>query len=86
MLQAQTTRKKHPHETIRTALGILRLAKDYNAEVLEVACTRALLLNTVSYRSVRNLILSPPRALPPEPKRFVHEHLRGADYFGARPC
>lgn len=86
VLKAQVSRKKHPHETIRTALGILRLAKDYDAPVLEVACARALTLNTLSYRSVRNLIQCPPRTAAPEPPHRVHEHLRGADYFGAVSC
>jgi transposase len=87
VLRAQGTRRKHPHESIRTALGIVRLANDFSTEALEVACSRALLLNTLSYRSVRNLIEHPPRAQAPEPLRTAHEHVRGADYFaGAASC
>lgn len=87
IIRAQSTRRLHPHESIRSALGIVRLAKDFTTEALELACSRALKLNTISYRSVRNLILHPPSAQAPEPIRTAHEHVRGADYFaGGASC
>jgi hypothetical protein len=87
LIRAQSTRRLHPHESIRSALGIVRLAKDFTGEALELACSRALKLNTISYRSVRNLILHPPAAQAPEPLRTAHEHVRGADYFaGGATC
>lgn len=87
VIRAQSTRRLHPHESIRSALGIVRLAKDFTTEALELACARALKLNAISYRSVRNLIVHPPAAIAPEPIRTAHEHVRGADYFaGAVSC
>ena len=86
VLRAQATRKQHPHETIRSSIGILRLAKDFDTPRLEQACVRALQLNTLSYRSIRNLIEHPPTAPPAEPSRRSHEHVRGAEYFGVATC
>lgn len=87
LIRAQSTRRLHPHESMRSALGIVRLAKDFTSEALELACSRALKLNTINYRSVRNLILHPPSAQAPEPLRTAHEHVRGADYFaGGASC
>jgi transposase len=86
LLREQRAHKKHHHETMRSALGILRLARDFDAAALETACAQALLLKSVSYKAVRHLIEHPPTAPVPTPKTIVHEHLRGAAYYGARPC
>lgn len=86
LLREQSQHKKHYHETLRSALGILRLAKDFSDSALEVACGRALFLKTVSYRAVRNLIEHPPRAAAPTPLKLTHENVRGARYFGAGSC
>lgn len=86
LLREQTQLKKHPHETLRSAMGILRLAKDFSADALEDACRRGLFYKTVSYRAVRDLIqqaVSPPATPPPA---MTHEHVRGADYYGAEAC
>ena len=87
VIRAQSARRLHPHESIRSALGIVRLAKDFTTEALKLACARALKLNATSYRSVRNLILRPPSAKAPEPIHTTHEHVRSADYFaGGASC
>jgi len=86
VLREQSTHKKHHHETLRGALGILRLARDFDGPALEAACGRALTLRTVGYRAIRQLIQQPPTAPPPPPPRLAHENLRGATYFGAREC
>jgi transposase len=86
LLREQTQHKKHPHETLRSAMGILRLAKDFTPDALEEACRRALFHKTVGYRAVRDLIQhsvsSPAAPLP----ALTHEHVRGADYYGAQAC
>ncbi|MGH8760496.1 MAG: hypothetical protein ACREVW_13455, partial [Burkholderiales bacterium] len=87
LLREQSSHKKHYHETLRSALGIVRLAGDFNSAALESACGRALFLKTVGYRAVRNLIEHPAAASAPPPLKIVHENLRGADYFqGAGTC
>lgn len=79
--------RKHPHEVLRTALGIIRLANDFTPIALEQACERALLLNTHGYKSVRNLIEHPPTHVPPPPLILAHDNVRGAGYFaGGATC
>ena len=81
LLREQGSHKKHYHETLRSALGIVRLAGDFSGGALEVACGRALFLKTVGYRAVRHLIEHPPAATAPPPLKLVHENLRGSGYF-----
>lgn len=81
VIARQMTRKLHPEQTYRSSLGILRLAKDYSPEQLEAACRRALELNILSYRGIRDLItaVSQPRVkLAP----VEHANVRGPAYFG----
>jgi len=87
VLRSQGQHRKHAHETLRSAIGILRLAEDFSPQALELACSRALILNAISYTSIRNLILHPPReparTAPPVP----HSLLRGPEYYaGGASC
>lgn len=80
ILKCQSHTRKHPEHTLRTCLGILRLAKDFSASDLEAACQRALTLKTYSYRAIRGLILNPAvtdlaLSLP------AHDNLRGPSYY-----
>ncbi len=85
VIRAQAAHRKHRDETLRSSLGILRLAHDFSPEQLEVACQRALELKSVSYRAIATLLKSaPPVTAPPLPK-IAHENLRGAAYFGGAP-
>jgi transposase len=82
VIARQLTRKTHPEQTYRSSLGILRLAKDYNPAQLETACRRALELNILSYRGIRDLIATVPRNVAPESPAMDHDNVRGPDYFG----
>lgn len=81
VLQAQFLARKHPEYALRSCLGILRLAKDFSATQLEAACTRALTLKSVSYRTLRSLLRTPgkhtelPLSLP------AHGNVRGPSYY-----
>lgn len=81
VLQAQFHARKHPEYTLRSCLGILRLARDFNAPQLEAACARALTLKSVSYRAIRSLLRTPgkqteiPLSLP------AHGNVRGPSYY-----
>src|SRR5690606_38865523 len=86
LLREQSQHRKHPHETLRSAMGILRLAKDFSPEALEHACRRALFHKTVGYRAVRDLIGHAESAPAAPPPAITHEHVRGADYYGADAC
>jgi hypothetical protein len=81
VLLNQAAARKHPEETLRSAQGILRLARDFSAPHLERACEQALALKSFSYRAVRTLIALPPRPAPPPALDLPHEHLRGPAYF-----
>jgi transposase len=81
VIRQQAAHRKHPEETLRSAQGILRLARDFSPADLERACERACAIATYSYRSVRQLIQVPaPEPAPPAPDLF-HDNVRGAAYF-----
>lgn len=81
VIRGQADRRKHRDETLRTSMGILRLAKDFSPDELEAACRRALWHKTLSYSAVHALLKAPvpqqPLPLPP----IAHDNLRGPDYY-----
>ena len=82
LLREQVSRRAHPDEALRASLGILRLAHDFSAAALERACTRALQLQTYSYRAVRTLIITPAaEQAPATTAPATHDNVRGARYF-----
>jgi len=86
IITAQMHRKVHREQTLRSALGILRLAKDYSPQRLEAACLRALELKAYSCRAITDLIRAAP---PPHPKampKLRHANIRGRDLFGGESC
>ena len=86
VIRAQAERRKHRDETLRSSLGILRLAHDFSPEQLEVACQRALELKSVSYRAIVTLLKSAPPLAPPPLPKIAHDNVRGAGYFGGLPA
>lgn len=68
--------------------GIKKLAGQYGLERLRAACTRALLIDRVSFRSLRTMLshnMESAPVLPPSgPKAAnrAHRNVRGASYFG----
>jgi hypothetical protein len=82
VLAQQLHRRVHPEESLRTSLGILRLARDFSATALERAAERAIAPKTFSYRALRTLIATPPQAEPTQPALpLEHENVRGGKYF-----
>jgi transposase len=81
VLRRQAAHRKHPEETLRSAQGILRLARDFAPAVLERACERALALKSYSYRAVRTLIETPPAAAAQPALDLAHDNVRGPEYF-----
>jgi hypothetical protein len=92
ILAKQALSKKHLDETLRGALGIVRLAEDFSPRALEHACGVALQLGTFSYRAVRNLLVAGARKSPrggartpaPATADLFHENVRGAGYFSSK--
>lgn len=81
VIRQQVFGRVHPEQTLRRSLGILRLAKDFDALRLEAACLRALTLGSTSYRSIRALIQAPVQTTLPGLSTPVHENLRGPSYY-----
>jgi len=83
VLSQQLHRRKHPEESLRSSLGILRLALDFSAPALESAAERAMTLKTFSYRALRALIATPPpcQAAQQPTLALDHENVRGGKYF-----
>jgi transposase len=82
VLAQQLHRRVHPEESLRTSLGILRLARDFSTEALERAAERAIALKTFSYRALRTLITTPATSEPTQSTLPLdHENVRGGEYF-----
>jgi transposase len=75
--------RPHPEQGFRSCIGILGLAKRYDAERLDAACARALFLGTRSYSSVAAILKNAQerkQANPEQPSLF-HENIRGSGYY-----
>ena len=78
--------RPHPQQGFRACLGIMRLGKEYGHERLEAACTRALAVNAVNFRSIESILKSglDKRPLPqrvPEKEPVAHDNIRGPEYY-----
>ena len=75
--------RPHPEQGFRSCIGILGLVKRYDAERLDAACARALVLGTRSYSSVAAILKNAQerkQANPEQPSLF-HENIRGSGYY-----
>lgn len=81
VIRQQVHARVHPEQTLRRSLGILRLAKDFDAARLEAACQRALTLGSTSYRTLRALIQAPQQAELPGLSIPAHDNVRGPSYY-----
>jgi len=77
--------RKHPQQSYRSCLGILRLANRYTEERLEAACRRALPAGIRSYKGVRNILDAKlDQVKPDEPTSVLlttHANVRGESYY-----
>jgi hypothetical protein len=83
----QALNKRHLDETVRGALGILRLAGDFTPEALERACGVALSLGLFNYRAVRDLLRQggcPAPQAASASAGLMHDNVRGTDYFSTK--
>lgn len=82
----QLEHRAHPEQGYRACLGLQRLGREYTPVRLEAACTRAVAIRSLTYRSVASILKSgldrqhhlpttTPGALP------LHENIRGSEYF-----
>lgn len=86
MIEAITEAAVHPDQTYRRCLGLLRLAKRFGNDRLELACDRALKLRAIGFRSVKNILEKGLEAADiPESNEvalpLLHDNVRGSDYY-----
>lgn len=55
-VESMLGQRKHPQQSYRACLGVLRMGQDYGNARLEAACSRALVLNVANYRSVSSIL------------------------------
>ena len=82
LVDALFARRRHPEQAIRSAQGIIGLARDHGKEALNSACTRALALNAIGYHAVKRLLIHHEHQVPLPLPPAAHEHVRGGDYYG----
>jgi transposase len=96
-IEAVLHSRKHPEQSFRSCLGVMRLGQSYGDDRLELACKRACYLRSYSYKSVESILKHKldQEALPesleqatvqePSLKEAVtqkeHQNLRGAAYY-----
>lgn len=79
--------KQHPEQGYKVCLGILNLAKEYSRDRLNKACKRALDLDSVSYKVIKNILQNGLEKIADEltPDRqltiYDHENIRGPEYY-----
>ncbi len=79
--------RPHPEQGYRSCLGLLRLARQYGAERVEAASTRAVLVGARSYRHVEAMLKHGLDRVPLEedaaslPPRVDHANVRGPRYY-----
>jgi transposase len=77
--------REHPEQGVRACLGVLRLAKSYGRERLELACQRALAAGALSSRYVEQLLKADQRQpfLQAQHDEGLGQHanVRGARYY-----
>ena len=79
--------RRHPEESYKTILGIIRLGEMYGQQRLESACMRALEFNTTTYKSIKNILVAgldktqPPKVAKEDQTPISHENIRGPEYY-----
>ena len=77
--------RPHPEQGFRTCLGVLSLAKSYEAKRLDAACRRGVSIKARSVSSIRSILKTglDQAFLEPEPEELPlqHPNIRGQNYY-----
>jgi transposase len=76
--------RPHPEQGFRSAIGILGLVKHYEAERVDAACARALLLGARSYKSVAAILKNGTdrtASAAQDTPILLHPNIRGRGYY-----
>jgi transposase len=89
LVESIVAEKPHPEMGYRSALGVIRLGRQYGSERLEAACTRAVRLKLHRFQSLKSMLKNgldrqPLPELVVMPTPVAHENLRGPDYYAAQ--
>lgn len=90
VIETMLAGRRHPEQSFRSCLGVLRLGKAYGEARLEAACVRAVSLKAFSYRSIESILkhrLDEVALEQGEPAPLVADHanVRGPAYYDAQP-
>jgi transposase len=85
-VESMLGQRKHPQQSYRACLGVLRMGKEYSNPRLEAACSRALALNAANYRSVSSILKNGlDKQTQTEPAQtsllLTHTNVRGPEYY-----
>ena len=86
MVTRALSSRRHPQQSYRSCLGILRLEKPFGDKRLEAACGRALLLGSCRYKSIESILKHglDSRPLPEQQELDIpedHDNIRGPSYY-----
>lgn len=87
LVQYQLESRPHPEQGYRACMGLLGQAKKVGNARIEAACHRAVTLNSLSCKTVINILNNGLDTQPLEDSAkhstlpFDHENIRGADYY-----
>jgi transposase len=78
--------QKHPAQSHKICLGIMRLAKHYSVDRLENACSRAISIKSYSYTSISSILKTglDKQAIDKSAKTsesVIHPNIRGKEYY-----
>lgn len=78
--------RKHPEQAYRTCMGLLNLQKKYNKEDYIKACKKALLINCLTHKFIKNTLDTKAFNLDSDQELDAiqlteHENIRGREYY-----
>ena len=84
-IDALMAARRHPEQGYRSALGVMRLGRKYGSQRLNGAWSRALVIKSLSYKSVSPILQDgldqqPIRSESPR-AHVVHHNVRGPNYY-----
>lgn len=85
-VQVMLGSRRHPQQSYRACLGVLRLAKGFGNDRLNAACACALKLNAAGYRSIHSILKNSldkqqPAIAIQASLPLDHANVRGPDYY-----
>lgn len=80
-------RKVHREQSYRSALGVIRLCDKYGSERMQLACQKAIRIESISYQTINNMLKNGMEKMAPTDEELQmnlfsnHENVRGEKYY-----